>query len=184
MTTTSATPQPPAAVRSARQSAYRSPRRELTAPPRDYLQPPVFATVATQDPDGRPHVVPADHLSEDGRFPIATCPGSRKDRNAAARPERVTVTVDDRQTLARVSAGGSAEILTGRAARDVSARPHLRARGAEALAVLGRFPERTEDVTIALTPARWRSWDVRSTVPPAPARAGIPRAAPERLFPS
>ncbi|MGW0734322.1 pyridoxamine 5'-phosphate oxidase family protein [Streptomyces sp. NPDC002851] len=181
MTCTSTTPQGDAA---AVRAVFRSTSHALTAPLSAFLAQHVFATVATQDPDGRLHVVPVNYLFENGRFYIATSSTSRKARNAAARPEHVTVTVDDRDTIAWVSASGPVEVLTGQAAKDVNGRLHLRAWGAEAVAVIGPFLERTDDVTLALTPTSWRSWDFRSTVPPAMARAGIPRATLERLFPS
>ncbi|WP_175407781.1 pyridoxamine 5'-phosphate oxidase family protein [Streptomyces sp. TRM64462] len=173
-----------AGVRDARRTVYRANRRELTADLRDFLQAHVFATFATRSADGRLHVVPVNYLFEDGRFYIATSATSLKARNAAARRRHVTVTVDDRDTITWVSAAGTAEVLTGDAAQDVNRRLHLRAWGAEALDVVGPFLERTEDVAIAVTPTSWRSWDFRSTVLPAMAGAGIPRAALERLFPS
>jgi hypothetical protein len=41
------------------------------------------------------------------------------------------------------------------------------------LETVGPLPERTEDVTIAITPRRWRAWDIRSTFFVALQEAGI-----------
>ncbi|MFV0134769.1 pyridoxamine 5'-phosphate oxidase family protein [Streptomyces sp. HMX87] len=178
----------PTGPRSARRMVYRATERRLTGPMRDFLDEHTFAVLATHAADGRMHVVPVTYLfdgGDNGRagalIHIATSSASLKARNIAARPD-VTVTVDDRSTQSWVSATGTARIVTGPASRDLNERLYLRTWGADALAVLGPFLHRTEDVTITITPTSWRAWDLRSTLVPALADAGVAPAALERLF--
>ncbi|WP_165988852.1 pyridoxamine 5'-phosphate oxidase family protein [Streptomyces sp. YIM 98790] len=172
-----------AGIARARRGLYRAVRRQLTAELRTFLDRHTIAVLATADPDGRIHAVPANYLfDDDGRFHIATSSVSRKARNAAARPE-VTLTVDDRTDIAWVSAAGTADIVTGAASRALNDRIYRRAWG-ELAGPLAPVLHRIEDVTLTVTPHTWRSWDFRSAVLPALAAAGVPRAELESWFPS
>lgn len=50
------------------------------------------------------------------------------------------------------------------------------------VAVVGGALGQVEDVTIAVTPHRWRAWDIASTSYPFLAAAGIPLDEPQRWF--
>ncbi len=146
----------------ARRTIYRSTAQKLTDGMREFLERQTFAMLATHNPDGSIHVVPLSYIFEDGRFFFATSSWSRKARNLAARPE-ATVTVDDRSTLEWVSATGTAELIRGQRSREINVRLSRRSWTEAALATVGPLLEQTEDVTIAITPRRWRAWDIRST---------------------
>ncbi len=156
----------------ARRTIYRSTAQELTDGMREFLERQPFALLATLNPDGSVHVVPLSYLFEDGRFFLATSSSSRKARNLAARPE-ATLTVDDRGTLEWVSATGSAELIRGQRSRKINARLYRRSWTEAGLVSVGPLLERTEDVTIAITPRRWRAWDIHSTFFVALQEAGI-----------
>ena len=156
----------------ARRTIYRSTAQKLTDGMREFLERQTFAMLATHNPDGSIHVVPLSYIFEDGRFFFATSSSSRKARNLAARPE-ATVTVDDRSTLEWVSATGTAELIRGQRSREINARLYRRSWTEADLETVGPLLEQTEDVTIAITPRRWRAWDIHSTFFVALQEAGI-----------
>ncbi|MDQ4037076.1 MAG: pyridoxamine 5'-phosphate oxidase family protein [Actinomycetota bacterium] len=55
----------------------------------------LVAMIATEQPDGRPHLAPIWFSWEGARFEILTPPSSRKYQNLQRRP-RCTISVDDR----------------------------------------------------------------------------------------
>lgn len=146
----------------ARRTIYRSTAQELTEGMQEFLKRQPFAMLATHNPDGSIHVVPVSYLFEDGRFFFATSSSSRKARNLAARPE-ATVTVDNRSTPEWVSATGTAELIRGQRSREINARLSRKSWTEADLETVGPLLEQTEDVTIAITPRRWSTWDIRST---------------------
>ncbi len=146
----------------ARRTIYRSTAHELTDGMQEFLERQPFAMLATHNPDGSIHLVPLSHIFEEGRFFFATSSSSRKARNLVARPE-ATVTVDDRSTLEWVSATGTAELIRGQRSREINARLYRKSWTEADLETVRPLLERTEDVTIAITPRRWSAWDIRST---------------------
>ena len=160
---------------------YRSTTQSLTDPMRDFLASQAFVTLATHDPDGSIHLVPTWYLFEDDRLYLATWSGSRKARNVAARPQ-VTVTVDDREAAAWVSATGTAELLTGAVSAAINRRLWRRLMTDEGWAAIGTFLEQKEDAAIAITPERWKAWDYESTLLAAAAAHGIPLDGADRWY--
>lgn len=153
-------------------SLYRSTGQALDASTRRFLAEQPFGTLATRQPDGSIHLVPTWFLFEDDRLYVATWAGSRKTRNAAARPE-VTYTVDDRRTATWVSAHGTAEVLHGDAAAAVNGRLREKYLTDVGIEQVGPFMAEHDDATIAITPRGWRSWDYATAMLPALRAAGI-----------
>jgi PPOX class probable F420-dependent enzyme len=165
----------------ARRTIYRSTAQMLTDEMRRFLERQLFAMLATYNPDGSIHVVPLSYVFEGGQFFLATSSTSRKVRNLVARPE-ATVSVDDRSTLQWVSATGTAELIRGQRSREINARLHRRSWTDAGLVTVGPLLERTEDITIAITPRRWSAWDIQSTFFAALQEVGIPLDDAESWF--
>jgi PPOX class probable F420-dependent enzyme len=117
--------------------------------------------LATRQPDGAAHVVPVIYLFEHGRFLMATSAASRKVRNIAADP-RVTVTVEDRQATAWVSATGTAALLRGPDSRNVNRRLDELWMTDVGFDAIGSLVAAAEDVTVVVTPHTWLAWDFES----------------------
>jgi PPOX class probable F420-dependent enzyme len=151
-----------------------------TGPMRALLARQRRVILATHDPDGAVHLAPLAYLFDGRRFLTATPAGSRKVRNLVARPE-VTVLVEDRDATAWVAATGHAEIVDGaegRALRDSVYRLWLTDDGVE---VIGDWM--SDDVTVAVTPRRWRAWDFETGfLDGLRASSGVPMDDPARWF--
>jgi PPOX class probable F420-dependent enzyme len=140
----------------------------LLAPPaapsdrmRDLIAGQQVLMLATRQGDGSAHVVPVMYLFEDGRFMVATSSQSRKARNVAAGP-RVTVTIEDREATAWVSATGYARLLSGRESRQINHRVDQLWMTEQGFKAIGGLVAEAEDVTVVITPQHWRSWDFHS----------------------
>jgi PPOX class probable F420-dependent enzyme len=124
-----------------------------------------YATLATQDPDGSVHLTPVWYLFEDDALFIECPSTSRKARNVAARPT-ASVVVDTRKPGSEswVSGSGRAELLHGETAKAINARILRRYLTREAIENPGIGPAfaAVDDVTIRVTPTRWRSWSAKS----------------------
>jgi PPOX class probable F420-dependent enzyme len=142
-----------------------------------------YAVLATHEPDGGIHLTPIWFLFEDDRFYFESFSGSVKVRNLE-RIASASIVVDARRPGDErwVSASGPVEILGGADAQAVNSRIRRRYLTDEALAderiepVFGA----ADDVTIVLTPARWRSWTVKGL--DEQFFGGILGATPERWF--
>jgi PPOX class probable F420-dependent enzyme len=142
-----------------------------------------YAVLATHEPDGGIHLTPIWFLFEDDRFYFESFSGGVKVRNLE-RIASASVVVDARRPGDErwVSASGPVEILGGADAQAVNSRIRRRYLTDEALAderiepVFGA----ADDVTIVLTPARWRSWTVKGL--DEQFFGGILGATPERWF--
>lgn len=119
----------------------------------------LIATLGTTGDDGTIHLTPLWYLYEAGRLYLPTGSRSRKARNVRARPD-VTVLVDqrhgDRHRWASVE--GTATLLGGADARAINARVRARYLTEDGEATYGRLIDAYDDVTIVVTPRRWRSW--------------------------
>jgi PPOX class probable F420-dependent enzyme len=126
---------------------------------RAFLARRLVATLGTTNRDGSIHLTPIWYLYEDGRLYLPTGSRSRKARNVVARP-RVTVLVDQRhgERHAWASAEGDAHLIAGADARRVNGRVRDRYLTAAGEATYGRLIDAYDDVTIVVTPTRWRSW--------------------------
>jgi len=129
---------------------------------REFLNGRHFATLATLNEDGSSHLTPVWYLFEDEGFFVTTA--GRKVRNILARP-RASLVVDSRRKQGAerwVSAAGTAEILRGERAKEISAKilqRYLTKAGLEDPRVGPLF---VGEVTIRLTPQSWRSWELKS----------------------
>jgi PPOX class probable F420-dependent enzyme len=122
-----------------------------------------IATLATTNPDGSPHLTAVWFLFADDRVLIATSSRSRKARNVVERPN-VGFMVDVRLPGSErgVTGVGPAELLRGPRSQQLNRAIHaryLRAAALEDPEVDPRFAA-FDDVTIALRPVRWFSWNM------------------------
>ena len=126
---------------------------------RAFLALRLIATLGTTNRDGSIHLTPIWYLYDDGRLYLPTGSRSRKARNIVARP-KVTVLVDQRhgERHAWASAGGDACLIAGADAQRINRRVRDRYLTASGEATYGRLIEAYDDVTIVVTPTRWRSW--------------------------
>jgi PPOX class probable F420-dependent enzyme len=116
--------------------------------------------LATHDPDGGIHLTPIWFLFEDDRFYFASSSGSRKVKNVE-RSSSASVVVDAREPGRErwVSASGPVEILRNGEAQSINARIRRRYLASEALdGPIEAAHRASDDVTLRMTPAAWRSW--------------------------
>jgi len=131
---------------------------------REFLNGRHYATLATLTEDGSIHLTPVWYLFEDEGFFVSTA-AERKVRNILARP-RASLVVDSRRKQGSelwVSASGTAEIIRGERAKEISAKilqRYLTKAGLEDPRVGPVFAAAGE-VTIHLTPQSWRSWELK-----------------------
>lgn len=136
-----------------------SEEKVLPDPVAEMLALRLIATLGTTNADGSPHLTPIWFLYDDGRIYLPTGSGSRKVRNVRARPA-VSVLLDQRQPARHrwASAAGTAEVLEGAAAAEVNARVRERYVSEAGEATYGDLIAGYDDVTIVVTPSRWRHW--------------------------
>ncbi len=133
---------------------------------RAFLNGRRYATLATLNDDGSIHLTPVWYLFEDDCFFVSTGSPSRKVRNILARSQ-ASILVDRRNRIGSeiwVSASGAAEIISGGRSKEVNAKIHQRyltKAGLEDPRV-GPAMEEAGDVTIALKPNSWKSWELKS----------------------
>jgi len=135
---------------------------ELTDDLRSFLGERRYAVLGTHDADGGIHLTPIWFLFENDHFYFASSSGSRKVKNLE-RSALASVVVDSRAPGRErwVSASGPVEILRGDEAQTINARIRRRYLTPEALeGPIESDLAASDDVTLALTPARWRSWAV------------------------
>ena len=133
---------------------------ELTDQLRSFLDGRRYAVLATHDPDGGIHLTPIWFLFEDDRFYFASSSGSRKVKNVE-RNSSASAVVDAREPGRErwVSASGPVEILRDAQARSINARIRRRYLAPEALdGPIEAALAESDDVTLRLAPAAWRSW--------------------------
>lgn len=142
-----------------------------------------YATLATHDPDGMIHLTPVWFLFEGGSFYFGSSSASRKVANLRARPSAAVI-VDARRPGSErwIAASGTADILTGEEALAINATIRERYLTQEAIADarIGPVFAASDDVTIRLTPSRWRSWAVSDF--DESSLGGLLGETPERWF--
>ena len=133
---------------------------ELTDKLRSFLSERRYAVLATHDLDGGIRLTPIWFLFEDDRFYFASSSGSRKVKNVE-RSFSASVVVDARE-LGRerwVSTSGPVEILREGEAQSINARIRRRYLSPGALdGPIEAALAESDDVTLRLAPAAWRSW--------------------------
>ena len=119
----------------------------------------LIATLGTSNTDGTIQLTPLWYLYDTGRLYLPTGSRSRKARNIGARPA-VTVLIDQRRPDQHrwVSATGTAAIIGGSEAVDINARVRQRYVSAGGEPTYGQLIADYDDVSIVVTPERWRSW--------------------------
>jgi PPOX class probable F420-dependent enzyme len=152
----------------------------LDAAALELLSRRLTASLGTLNNDGSIHLVPIWYLFEDGQFFMETSSATRKARNIQARPQ-ATVTVEAHNQASWVSASGIVEIIRGERSSTINARirdRYLTTAGSQAV---GPILEEIDDVTLAVTPQYWRSWNGASLMD-AVIQRGITPADPDEWF--
>lgn len=126
---------------------------------RELLRLRLVVTLGTVNTDGTPHLTPIWFRFDGGRLYLPTGSTSRKVRNLRARPD-ATVLIDQRQPACHrwALATGTASILGGAEAAAINARVRHRYVNVAGEQTYGRLIAEYDDVTVVVTPARWRSW--------------------------
>jgi hypothetical protein len=132
----------------------------VSAPPSALLEGRYIATLATQNADGSSHLTAVWFLHRDGAIYVGTYGQSPKVRNAEERPHG-SILIDVRGfELSGAAASGPLSVLRGAEARELNdaiAAKYLTDQGLADEAVGGAI-RASDDVTIRLDPARWRTW--------------------------
>jgi PPOX class probable F420-dependent enzyme len=120
-----------------------------------------IGTLATENTDGSIQLTAVWFLYRDGRVWISTDPGTRKARNARARP-RAAFLVDTRggPVLRGAAAEGAVTVVEGAEARAVNEevwRKYLTPEGLADPRVGGAIAA-SDVVSIRFDPGRWRTW--------------------------
>ena len=123
-----------------------------------------LASLATENPDGSPHLTAVWFFFDGDSLYVATSSRTRKARNLEARP-RASLMVDSRDPLASrgVTIAGPVQVITGEPARELNHRVHGRYLSDAALRDARVAPvfSTWDDVTIRLKPASVFTWDMR-----------------------
>jgi PPOX class probable F420-dependent enzyme len=142
-----------------------------------------YAILATHDPDDVIHLTPVWFLFDNDRFYFESFSESRKIKNLRQNPS-ASVIVDARTpgTEQWVAAAGTTEIFGGQESGVVNAAIRHRYLTQDALGDQRIEPvfAAADDVTIRLTPAKWRSWAAKDL--DQSFFGGILGATPERWF--
>jgi PPOX class probable F420-dependent enzyme len=150
---------------------------------RAFLEQRRHAVLSTLEPDGSPHLAPVWYVFRDGRLFVAMNSGSRKFKNASARPT-ASLVVDARQPGRErwVSGTGPVAVLRGDATRPLVAAIQERYLTREAIADprVGPGFAAGDDVVLSLDPRTWRAW--ASTDLDMQFFGGVLSANPEKWF--
>jgi PPOX class probable F420-dependent enzyme len=131
---------------------------------REFLNGRHYGTLATFNDDGSIHLTPVQYLFEQDRFFVSTAT-DHKVRNILARPQ-ASLLVDSRRKQGAerwVSASGTAEIIRGERSKQINAKiaeRYLTKAGLED-PVVGPALAAAGEASICLTPASWRSWELK-----------------------
>jgi hypothetical protein len=120
----------------------------------------VSAALGTLNEDGSVHLTYVIFLHEAGRLYLETSSVTRKVRNVTARA-RATMMVQGRASTGRnlmVAAEGIGRVIHGSEAQAINHRLRAKYIKPEAMDAIDRAWGRLDDVSIEITPRRWRSW--------------------------
>jgi PPOX class probable F420-dependent enzyme len=155
----------------------------LTGWARALLEGRHYAMLATIDADGSLHQTPVWYLFRDEQLYVGCPSSSRKARNVMARPI-ASLVVDVRKPGAErwVAGSGPVTIIRDDQSRKLVRAIQERYLTTEALADprIGPGFAAADDVTLALRPAKWRSWSSGDL--DAQHFGGLLRASPEKWF--
>jgi hypothetical protein len=135
-----------------------------------------IATLGTLNGDGSVHLAYVIFLFKDGVFRMETSSVTVKAKNVAARPT-ASVIVSGRASTGRslmVEAEGTARVIRPPESVELNRRVLAKYVVDEAVDDLNATWSRFDDVTIEVTPKRWRSWT--NTLLRAEAEAGTGRS--------
>lgn len=142
-----------------------------------------YAILATHDPDDEIHLTPVWFMFDNDRFFFESSSGSRKIANLRRKPS-ASVIVDARRPGSEkwVSAAGPVDVFTGEESSVVNSLIRHRYLTQDALSDKRVEPvfAASDDVTIRLTPEKWRSWSAEAL--DGAFFGGILGADPERWF--
>jgi PPOX class probable F420-dependent enzyme len=126
----------------------------------DVLAQRVSAAVGTLNDDGSVHLAYVIFLFVDGKLYLETSSTTVKARNAAARPTASMLVqgVAGSGRHLMVEAEGPARVLSGDEAQAANHRLRAKYIKPEALEAIDRAWGRLDDVSIEISPTRWRSW--------------------------
>lgn len=131
---------------------------------REVLEGRHYATLATHNDDGTILLTPVWYLFDNEKFYVGSLSTSRKVRNLTARND-ATIMVDIRRpgTELWISASGQIEIIAGEASQHMNAKifPRYLTKAALEDDQIGPLFAAVDDITICLTPHKWRSWSSR-----------------------
>jgi PPOX class probable F420-dependent enzyme len=133
---------------------------ELTEELRSFLAERRYAVLATHDPRGEIRLTPIWFLFEEDCFYFSSSSRSQKVKNLE-RSASASVVVDAREPGRErwVSASGRVEIVRASEAASINARVRRRYLAPEALeGPIEATLAESDDVTLKLAPAAWRSW--------------------------
>ncbi|HVD13073.1 MAG TPA: pyridoxamine 5'-phosphate oxidase family protein [Actinomycetota bacterium] len=120
----------------------------------------LVAAVGTLNSDGSIHLAYVLFLHDDGRMYFETSSVTRKARNAERRGW-ASMLVQGPASTGRnlmVAAEGTARVITGDEAQTVNHRLRAKYIKPTALDGIDRAWGRLDDVTVEITPKKWRSW--------------------------
>jgi PPOX class probable F420-dependent enzyme len=124
-----------------------------------------IATLATNSPDGLPHITAVWYLYDDGALYVATNAKAGKGRNLAS-DSRAALCIESREAGKEcgISACGEVELLEGADARPWARRVNEKYLTEAALAhpVVGPAFTDMSDLVIKLQPTRWICWDMET----------------------
>ena len=139
-----------------------------------HLAKPINATVGTLNPDGSIHLAFVLFLWENDRFYFETASRTRKARNVAANP---TASFAFEGVGFMAMAEGTARLIEGDEAHAINGRLRQKYLTKAAAETVGVAWGTVDDVSIEITPSRWRSWSNK-------ALGELSRAAAPDLDPS
>lgn len=126
----------------------------------DVLSQRLTCTLGTLNEDGAIHLTYLIFLFDEGRFLLETASSTRKARNVAARGQ-ASVLVQGTAATGRslmVEAEGTGRLIELPDAHDTNHRIRAKYVVDDAVESLDATWGRFDDVTIEVTPLRWRSW--------------------------
>lgn len=122
------------------------------------LSEPMKAVVGTINPDGSIHLAFVIFLWEEGKFYFETNSMTRKAKNVVLN-STASFAIDPPDFMAM--AEGQARLIEGDQAHAINQRLRAKYMSPERAATVGAAWGSIDDVSVEITPTKWRSWDGR-----------------------